>query len=74
MAEPLIELPPYFYLVSGDNRQVPLPLWMARHIMDMVRRRTHYKTPCYAFEDQETEEELNELIKFTENNYEVQNL
>jgi hypothetical protein len=66
-----MEVPDFVQLRGGDNRVVPLPVWMAKDILDMLESyiagEPRTNTPCYRAEQQERYEDLEKLIELTEN-------
>lgn len=62
----MTEVPVWAQLSGGDNRPVLVPAWLAREILKIVEEHNQGKskprTPCYAAEYQDREDDLRQLI------------
>lgn len=63
-------VPTFATLAGGDNRPVPLPVWLAKNILWMLKEYNagHLctRTPCYAAGHADDEESLRRLVTLAE--------
>jgi hypothetical protein len=65
-----MEVPQFVQLKNGDNRVVPLPVWMAKDVLEMLEwylaGKPPSRTPCYAAEEHSIMKDLKKLIELVE--------